>query len=74
MSKSTKNWFQKERIKILNWPSGSPHLNPTEDLWGLLARQVFVNGCQYDSVYELELAIMDEWVKTPKSLTKILIH
>ena len=58
MSKSTKNWFQKEIIKILNWPSRSPDLNPTENLWGHLARQLYANNLQYDSIYELELAIL----------------
>lgn len=74
VSKSTKNWFQKERIEVLNWPSRSPDLNPTENLWGHLARQVYANNRQYDSVYELELAIVDKWDKIPKSLLENLIN
>lgn len=74
VSKSTKNWFQKERIEVLNWPSRSPDLNPTENLWGHLVRQVYANNRQYNSVYDLELSIMDEWEKIPKSLLENLIN
>ena len=74
VSKSTKNWFQKERIETLNWPSRSPDLYPTENLWGHLACQVYANNCQYGPVYKYELAIMDEWDKIPKSLLESLIN
>lgn len=30
---STKAWLQKKSWKILQWPSQSPYLNPTENLW-----------------------------------------
>ena len=74
MSKSTKNWFEKERIKILNLPSHNPDLDPTEHLWSHFACQVYANNHQYDSVSELEIDIMDEWDKIPKSLIETLIN
>ena len=45
---------QSYNLKVLKWPARSPHLNPIENVWGVLAREVYSNGKQYFSVQELK--------------------
>ncbi|RWS18691.1 transposase (putative)-like protein, partial [Leptotrombidium deliense] len=39
-AKYTQNWIRENNIKVLKWPPGSPDLNPKENLWALMKRDL----------------------------------
>uniref|UniRef100_A0A914QHT3 Transposase n=1 Tax=Panagrolaimus davidi TaxID=227884 RepID=A0A914QHT3_9BILA len=61
VSRSTKGWFDRKRINVMDWPPRSPDLNPMENLWGILVRRIYANNKQYDTKEELKQAILDAW-------------
>ena len=60
-SKETNEWCQKKNINVLEWPAYSPDMNPTENIFGILARRVYMNNRQYDDVDQLKSSIEKEW-------------
>lgn len=57
----TKSWFDTHNIKVLDWPSRSPDLNPIENMWGVLARRVYHDCRQFRSVGDLKQCVITEW-------------
>lgn len=72
-SKTIMEWFRDKNIKILDWPSKSPDLNPIENLWGIMARQVYKGGVQYKSAKELRDAIEENWYAMDPAMCQKLI-
>ncbi|KAF4673376.1 hypothetical protein FOL47_010622 [Perkinsus chesapeaki] len=74
-SKFTTSFLEKNGFKgkkVLEWPSLSPDLNPIENYWSLLKREVYRQGTQYDSVHSLWSAIEDAAKKiTPEEVKKL---
>ena len=74
VSKVAMAWFKEKKIELLKWPALSPDLNPMENLWSILARKVYDNGNrQFESVADLQRAIIDSWdsISTP-TLAKLI--
>uniref|UniRef100_A0A3P9N8F0 Tc1-like transposase DDE domain-containing protein n=1 Tax=Poecilia reticulata TaxID=8081 RepID=A0A3P9N8F0_POERE len=46
----TKEFFQENNITLLDHPACSPDLNPIENIWGWMAREVYKNGHQFQTV------------------------
>ena len=57
----TKHWLSEQNIALINPPALSPDLNPIENCCGQLARAVYNNGRQYDTVQSLKTSIEREW-------------
>ena len=60
-SRVTRGWLEEQDIQVMKWPSKSPDLNPIENLWGILARRVYNNGHQFQTVKDLKEAILKYW-------------
>lgn len=60
-SRETKNWLAERNIDVLAWPPYSPDLNPIENLWGIIANEVYKNGKQFDNIIDLKKRITDVW-------------
>lgn len=51
----------------------SPDLNPIENLWGILARKLYGNCKQYNSVSELWIAVNEAWTSIEAETLRTLI-
>ena len=61
VSGETMEWFEEHGVDIFDHPSCSPDLNPMENLWGILVREVYANNRQYDDVETSQNAIFEAW-------------
>jgi len=49
--------FENSEIRLLNWPALSPDLNPVENMWAIISRDVYLGHPQYSSLDVLWAAI-----------------
>ncbi|HEY9707175.1 MAG TPA: IS630 family transposase [Oculatellaceae cyanobacterium] len=70
-SNHTKNFLKEKKIAILDWPSKSPDLNPIENLWGIVTRDLYDAGKkQFKSKEEMKGALKKAWKKVDANLCK----
>ncbi len=73
VSKSTIDWLNFQNISTDRWPAKSPDLNPIENCWGHMAREVYKDGKQYDTVEDLRFAVKEVWNRMPQHYIQTLI-
>ncbi len=71
MANATKEWLNKKHIKVLQWPSQSPDINPIENLWREL--KVWVAKHQPRNLNDLEKICKEEWDKIPPEMCANLV-
>ena len=57
--------------EVMDWPSNSPDLNPIENLWAIVKRNV--EKCRPKNLSELESFLGEEWDNIPNSLLISLV-
>lgn len=57
----TKERFKEKNVVVLDWPACSPDLNPIENLWAILARDVHKNGGQFSTRNDLACCVKECW-------------
>ena len=68
-AKETLNWFQRKKIKLLQWLSQSSDLNPIENLWNLKIR---VHRRPTES-QDLKTVCVEQWATiTPEQCMRLV--
>ncbi len=70
--KTTTALLNKLRVKVMDWPSMSPDLNPIEHLWGILKQKVEEH--KVSNIHQLRDVIMDKWKRTPVATCEALVE
>jgi transposase len=66
-------WKSDNNVETLPWPAQSPDLNPIENLWDELERQVRARKSLPKNREELWSTLQEEWVKLKFINFKILL-
>jgi transposase len=72
-AKKSMRFLRKKEIKGQLNPPKSPDLNPIENAWAWMAKEVYFDKLGYENVDELKEAIFDAWKAMPQELIDKLI-
>ncbi len=64
--------LKKLKVKVMDWPSMSPDLNPIEHLWGILKQKV--KERKISNIHQLCDVIMEEWKRNPVATCEALVN
>ena len=71
-SKTTTALLKRLRVKMMDWPSMSPDMNPIEHLWGFLKRKAEVR--KVSTIRQLYDIVMEEWKSIPVTTCEALVN
>ncbi len=60
------------KVKVMEWPSMSPDLNPIEHMWGILKQKVEKH--HVSNIQQLRDVIMEEWKRMPATTCAALVN
>ena len=61
----TKEFFERNQIRILDWPPYSPDLNIIENIWGIVSKEVYKEGREYHDADELWESVSETFLGIP---------
>ncbi len=64
--------LKKLRVKVMDWPSMYPDLNPIEHLWGILKWKV--EERKVTNIHQLRDVVMEEWKRTLVATCEALVN
>lgn len=70
VAQQVKNWFEGEQIQVMKWPAQSPDLNPIENLWDSIAKDVDAENPT--SLSSLWASVNKVWDTIPLERIKVL--
>ena len=71
-SKMTTALLRKLKVKVMDWSSISPDLNPIEHLWGILKWKVEEH--KVSDIHQLHEVIMEGWKWIPAAILAALVN
>ena len=72
-SRLAKDWFNQNRVNLMDWPPQSPDMNPIEHLWHALEQRLQTYPEPPKGIHELWERTQDEWLKIPVETCQNLI-
>ncbi|KAI4897064.1 hypothetical protein NFI96_011413, partial [Prochilodus magdalenae] len=69
-----RQFLENEGIDTIDWPTGSPDLNPIEHLWDIMFRFIRCHQVALRTVQELSDALVQIWEKIPQDTIHYLIR
>lgn len=71
-SRLAKSWFLENNVRVLDWPSQSPDLNPIEHLWGVLKNKIGAHKAK--NKQDLWQTIQEAWYAIPPETCANLVE
>ena len=72
-SRLANDWFNQNRVNLMDWPPQSPDMNPIKHLWHALKQRLRTYPEPPKGIHELWERIQDEWLKIPVETCQNLI-
>ncbi|CAF4937392.1 unnamed protein product [Pieris macdunnoughi] len=70
----TSDYLRQQEIRVMEWPSMSPDLNPIEHIWDLLDRRIRKRPIAPQALQQLTEALIEEWERIPQEDIRRIIR